>query len=85
MTDETQSPGYDLSPGERSTAAGLMQQIAAAKLAVYELNCQLEKAQHERDAAEARFQGMLQFLANSHGMSVATLAPDYSRIAPPKE
>ncbi len=85
MTPESPKSGYTLTPGEQMVFASMNQQVLSAKMTVYNLNAALEKALKDVDAMEARFSGALALIANSHGMSQAQLAPDFSRIDPPKE
>jgi len=71
---------YSLSDQERASLQSLNTQALAAKLAVYQLNEQLEAARAEVKATEARWNGALQMLANANGMQSAQLAPDHSKI-----
>jgi predicted NACHT family NTPase len=71
---------YALSPEERAGITKLAQNIAQAKLQIYDLNVQLEAAQRVRDQAEARLAGALAMLCDAHGMTQAELAPDFSTL-----
>lgn len=85
FTDKPAETGYTLTPGEQMVFASMNQAVANARLTVYSLNATLEKALKDVDALEARFGGALALLANSHGMSAASITSDFSRIDPPKE
>jgi hypothetical protein len=82
---EPKDTGYTLTPGEQMGFHSMNQQVVNAKLVVYNLNAALEVALKNVAAAEAQFGGALGFLGNSHGMSACQIAPDFARIAPPKE
>lgn len=83
--DEPTQPGYDLTTGEQMVLHSISQQIITAKMTVYNLNAALELALKEVKAAEDKFKGVLELLANSHGMGAAQISPDFKRITPAKE
>lgn len=83
MPDQTENE-YQLTPAEQMVFSSLNQQVANAKIVVYNLNAALERALKDVDKAEAQFGGALAFLGNSHGFGSVVITPDFSRITTPK-
>lgn len=83
-TAQTES-GYTLTAEERTVLLQLNQAVGARKVAIHDLNAQLELAMKERDAAERLFAGAFAMLANSHGMPQGRLAADFTRIDEEKQ
>lgn len=70
---------YKLNASERQTLLDLNTNRAQQKVAIHDLNMQLEKAQKERDAADALFAGALAMLANGQKMLPgAQVSPDFT-------
>jgi hypothetical protein len=74
---------YSLTAEEKQVLLDINKAAGQRKLAVYDLNMQLERAQRERDATEQLFAGALAMIANPRGLAGGTLTPDFTRILPP--
>ena len=85
MADETQPitppTSYALTDAERAFFQAVNQNATSAKLAICNLNMQLETAQKDLAKAEAQFGAGVSLLASSKGFSApAAISPDFTRI-----
>lgn len=71
---------YKLTDQERRAVALLNQQLANAKVLVFNLNAQLEKALKDVATAEAQWEGALHLLAIANGMDKARISPDFTEL-----
>lgn len=77
-----QEVGYTTTPGERAVLAQFNLAALNAKCEIYDLQVALELARAKVTAAQASFIGAITLLANTHGMSTASITPDLTRIIP---
>lgn len=72
---------YTLTEQERLVFQTINQGAINAKLTIYNLNMQLERAMKARDSIEAQSSGALALLATAHGLQAPSkLSDDFTRI-----